>query len=224
MQISVIIPTLNEAESIGSVLRVVPEDFVAEILVVDGGSKDDTVVIAEAAGARVIHESRRGYGRACATGVIEAKSELVAFMDADGADDPTYLPDLVAPFESGNMDLVLGSRLLGGVEQGAMAWHQHFGNWLSAQLIHRLYSIAITDLSPFRVVDRQKLVSLQMQEMTFGWPTEMIVKAARQGWSIQEIPVVYHPRIGGKSKISGTLKGTVLATYFILHTIFKYWR
>jgi len=224
MQISVIIPALNEAESIGQVLSEIPRDFATEILVVDGGSKDDTVAIAETAGATVIRETRPGYGRACDTGVAEASGEWVVFLDADGADDPAYLPHLVTPFETGDTDLVLGSRLLGGVDQGAMPWHQYFGNWLSAMLIRRLYRLEITDLSPFRAVNRQKVRSLQMQEMTYGWPTEMIVKAARSGWRIREIPVVYRARRGGKSKISGTLKGTVLATYFILQMIFKYSR
>jgi len=222
MLVSIIIPALNEAESIGEVLRKIPVGFAAEVLVVDGGSEDGTPEIATAAGARVIREPRLGYGRACATGASKAVGNLVIFMDGDGADDPGYLPQLVAPLENGMADLVLGSRLLGKVQKGAMPWHQYAGNWLSAQLIRRLYRLPITDLSPFRAVFREKLQALQMQEMTYGWPTEMIVKAARQNWRIQEIQVACHPRLGGKSKISGTLRGTILATYFILHTIFKY--
>jgi glycosyltransferase involved in cell wall biosynthesis len=222
MQISIIIPALNEAESIGQVLSGILPNFALEVLVVDGGSTDDTVAIAEASGARVIHEMRPGYGMACSAGVHEAIGDLVIFMDADGADNPHYLPTLAAPIEENGVDLVLGSRLMGRMEQGAMPWHQYAGNWLSARLIQWLYKVAITDLSPFRAVDRVKLLALQMREMTYGWPTEMIIKAARQGWRIQEIPVVYHPRLGGKSKISGTLRGTILATYFILSTILKY--
>ena len=224
MRASVIIPALNEVESIAQVLSNIPEDFGAEVLVVDGGSKDGTVAIAESAGARVIHEPRLGYGMACARGVSEAVSDLIIFMDADGADDPRIIPELAAPLLSGTADLVLGSRLTGLMQAGAMPWHQYAGNWLSAQLIRNLYGVPITDLSPFRAVDRKMLQVLKMQEMTYGWPTEMIVKAARFGWRIQEIPVVYHPRLGGKSKISGTIRGTVLATYFILRTIFKYSR
>lgn len=224
MQISVIIPALDEAESLGRVLRDIPADFGAEILVVDGGSQDDTVAIAKAAGARVLHEPKRGYGMACAAGVAKASGESLIFMDADGADDPLFLPQLASPLQTGDSDLVLGSRLVGGVAQGAMPWHQYVGNWLSAKLIRGLYALPVTDLSPFRAVNRQKLHTLQMQEMTYGWPTEMIVKAARNGWRIREIPVVYRPRLGGKSKISGTLRGTILATYFILRTIFKYSR
>jgi len=224
MQASIIIPALNEAESIAQVLREIPEGFAAEILVIDGGSSDDTVDIARSAGARVIHEPRPGYGMACARGVSEAASNLLIFMDADGADDPGCIPQLTAPLQNGTADLVLGSRLIEKMGTGAMPWHQHAGNWLSALLIRRLYRIPITDLSPFRAVDRNKLQAIKMQEMTYGWPTEMIVKAARFGWRIQEIQVVYRPRLGGKSKISGTVRGTVLATYFILGTIFKYSR
>jgi glycosyltransferase involved in cell wall biosynthesis len=192
--------------------------------VVDGGSSDDTVAIARAAGAKVIHEPRPGYGLACARGVAEATSNLLIFMDADGADNPGCIPELLKPLQNGTADLVLGSRLLGKVRAGAMPWHQHAGNWLSALLIRKLYRIPVTDLSPFRGVDRTRLQSIGMQEMTYGWPTEMIVKAARHGWRIQEIPVIYRPRLGGKSKISGTFRGTILATYFILRTIFKYSR
>jgi glycosyltransferase involved in cell wall biosynthesis len=224
VQRSIIIPALNEAESIGQVLRGIPSGFEAEIVVVDGGSSDDTIAIAESAGARVIREPRRGYGQACATGLAEVSGDLVIFLDADGADDPAYLPQLAAPIENEKADLVLGSRLLGRILPGAMPWHQFAGNWLSARLIRRIYGLSITDLSPFRASIRQKLQAVNMQEMTYGWPTEMIVKAARRGWRIQEIPVVYHPRLGGKSKISGTLRGTVLATYSILQTILKYSR
>jgi glycosyltransferase involved in cell wall biosynthesis len=224
MQASIVIPALNEAESIAQVLSNIPQDFSAEVLVVDGGSRDCTVAIAQAAGAKVIHESRPGYGMACARGVSEAIGDLVIFMDADGADDPRCIPKLAAPLQNGTADLVLGSRLSGIIERGAMPWHQYAGNWLSALLIRKLYRIRITDLSPFRAVDRNKLQAIKMQEMTYGWPTEMIVKAAQFGWRIQEIPVVYHPRLGGRSKISGTIRGTVMATYFILRTIFKYSR
>jgi glycosyltransferase involved in cell wall biosynthesis len=222
MRISIVIPALNEAESIGWVLDSLSRDIAAEVLVVDGGSTDGTIDLAQAAGARVIHEQQPGYGQACARGVAAASGELIVFMDADGADDPQYLGQLVQPFKDGSADMVLGTRLLGKMEAGAMPWHQYAGNLLSARLIRGMYGLAITDLSPFRCLYRSKLVSLNMQEMTFGWPTEMIVKAARQQWRIQEVPVIYRPRLGGKSKISGTVRGTVLATYFILRTILKY--
>jgi glycosyltransferase involved in cell wall biosynthesis len=224
MKSSIIIPAFNEEESIGFVLDRIPSNDIFEILVIDGGSKDHTVAIAKARGAQVIHEQRRGYGRACATGVEHAASEIVVFLDADGADDPSQIPELVAPLINGDADMVLGSRLGGIIHSGAMPPHQYFGNWLSASLIRLLYGYPITDLSPFRAVDRSKLMQLEMQEMTYGWPTEMIAKAARKKWRISEIPANYFPRHGGKSKISGTLRGTIFATYYILSTIFKYVR
>ncbi|NQU30796.1 MAG: glycosyltransferase family 2 protein [Anaerolineae bacterium] len=224
MKISIIIPAFNEEESIGHVLDRIPNMDDYEVIVVDGGSEDQTVAIAEANGARVIHESRRGYGRACATGLEKATGKIVVFMDADGADDPIQIPELMAPLSDDQADLVLGSRIAGRIDPGAMRWHQYFGNWLAAGLFRRLYNLPITDLSPFRAVNRDKLLSLKMHEMTYGWPTEMIAKAARQNWRIKEIPVNYFPRYGGQSKISGTIKGTILATYYILSTIFQYAR
>lgn len=224
MKISIIIPTFNEEESISFVLNRIPNKDTYEVIVVDGGSRDQTVRLAEANGARVVHEPQRGYGRACATGVEGATGEIVVFLDADGADDPTQISELIAPIIKKEADMVLGSRLAGRIDPDAMRWHQFFGNWLSAGLIRLLYKLPITDLSPFRAVKREKLLSLDMQEMTYGWPTEMIAKAARHNWQIKEIPVNYFPRYGGQSKISGTVKGSILATYYILSTIFQYAR
>jgi glycosyltransferase involved in cell wall biosynthesis len=197
---------------------------VDEVIVVDGDSRDGTADIAEAAGARVIREPRRGYGRACAAGAAAARGDILIFLDADGADDPRQIPDLMAPVLSGDADLVLGSRLAGDIQSGAMPWHQRLGNWLAAQLIRRLYGLGLTDLSPLRAVRSETLRTLGMEEMTHGWPTEMIVKAARSGWRVSEVPVRYRPRLGGRSKISGTLRGTVLAAYHILRTILRYSR
>jgi len=222
MHTSVIIPALNEAESIQMVLAAIPSEHVAEILVVDGGSTDGTPQIAESAGVRLIQESRRGYGRACLTGAQAATGDILVFLDADGADDPRHLPALVRPILEDTADLVLGSRLAGVILPGAMPWHQRLGNWLAARLIRRLYGQPLSDLGPFRAVRRPKLLQLNLTEMTYGWPTEMIVRAARQGWRLCEIPVGYRPRQGGQSKISGTLRGSVLATYFILRTILHY--
>jgi len=223
LRVSVIVPTLNEAASIGQVLSEMPADtLVFEVIVVDGGSTDGTREIAEAAGARVLLETRRGYGRACATGVAAARGEIVLFCDGDGADDPGQIPELLTPLLSGEAEMVLGSRLAGLIASGAMPAHQRFGNWLSAALIRLLYGLRLTDLSPFRAARRGPLLALDMQEMTYGWPTEMLVKAARRGWRVVELPVRYRPRIGGQSKISGTFKGTVLATYYILWTIVRY--
>ena len=220
--VSVVIPALNEEASIAVVLAAIPLAVVDEIIVVDGGSSDRTVEIAQAGGARVICEPRRGYGRACAAGVAAAEGDVIVFLDADGADDPMQIPELLAPILAGRADMVLGSRLAGEMASDAMPRHQRFGNWLSAWLIRHLYGLPITDLAPFRAVDREKLLSLGMSEMTYGWPTEMIVKAARRGWRVVELPARYRPRLGGRSKISGTLKGTLLATYYILWTIFRY--
>ena len=222
MNASLVIPALNEEDSLPHVLDAIQKEMLLEIILVDGGSHDRTVEIAEAQGTRVIKETQPGYGRACAAGLANARGEIVIFMDADGADDPRQIPDLLAPITQAGADMVLGSRLAGSISPGAMPWHQKFGNWLSAGLIRLLYGLPITDLSPFRAVLRAKLLTLNMQEMTYGWPTEMITRAARQGWSIIEVPVDYHPRLGGKSKISGTLRGTILATYYILSTIIKY--
>ncbi len=222
MKTSLIIPTLNEEESLGFVLDSIPENSVDEIIIVDGGSTDGTIEIAESYATRVIHEARRGYGQACATGTDHAQGEIVIYLDADGADDPAGIPAIIQPILDGQADMVLGSRLAGSIADGAMPWHQYFGNWLSARLIRILYRLPITDLSPFRAVRKSKLTVLGMTEMTYGWPTEMIAKAARQGWRIIEIPVDYHPRYGGDSKISGTIRGTVLATYYIITTIFRY--
>jgi glycosyltransferase involved in cell wall biosynthesis len=219
---TLVIPALDEEESLGYVLEAVDMDLLSEIILVDGGSSDRTIDIARQYGARTIQETRRGYGRACATGVAHAQGEIIIFLDADGADDPSQIPDLITPIIKEGVDMVLGSRLAGNIYPGAMPWHQKFGNQLSAGLIRLIYGLPISDLSPFRSVLRSKLLELDMQEMTYGWPTEMITKSARKGWRIQEVPVDYHPRIGGRSKISGTVRGTILATYYILRTIIKY--
>lgn len=222
MSVSVIIPAWNEEESIGAVLAAIPWQVVDEVLVIDGGSTDQTPVIAEGAGARVIVERRRGYGRACAAGVEQALGDILVFLDADGADDPQLIVELIAPLQDGRAAMVLGSRLAGRIEQGAMPWHQRMGNWLSARLISLLYGCRLTDLSPLRAVRKSSLEDLVMQEMTYGWPVEMIVKAAGRGWRLVEVPSGYRARLGGHSKISGTLKGSILAAYFILTVIARY--
>ncbi|MCU0520619.1 MAG: glycosyltransferase, partial [Anaerolineae bacterium] len=159
--------------------------------------------------ARVLHEPRRGYGRACATGLGGAHGDVVVFLDGDAADDPAQIPILLASISSGEADVVLGSRLAGEMQPGA-----------------RLYGLRLTDLGTFRAVRRQALLELDMQEMTYGWPTEMIVKAARRGLRVIEVPVRYRARQGGRSKISGTVRGTVLAAYHILGTVLRFarWR
>lgn len=224
MDISVIIPALNEAESIGYVLTAIPKDAVKEVIVVDGGSTDGTVSIAQELGAQVIHEPRPGYGRACASGVQHAGGDVLVFLDGDGADDPGHILELVSPIRDGAADLVLGSRLAGDIAPGAMLWHQRFGNRLSAWLIRLIYKLPVTDLCPFRAIRQDRLQELDMRHMTYGWPTEMLVKAATQRWRIKEIPVKYKPRMGGKSKISGTFRGTFYATVQILAIILGFSR
>ena len=222
MSLCVIIPAFNEEESIEQVLVSIPGNYVDDIIVVDGGSTDRTVDIAEQNNARVISEHRRGYGQACTTGVQNTEAEIVIFLDADGANNPQQVIMLTDPINQENADMVLGSRLAGRIYAGAMPWHQLIGNWLSAKLISVLYGEHITDLSPFRAVRRSKLQSLHLQDMTYGYPTEMITKAMRRGWRILEVPVDCYPRTGGKSKISGTMRGTFLATLHIISTIFRY--
>lgn len=172
--------------------------------------------------AHVVVEPRRGYGYACAAGVAAASGDLLAFMDGDGSFIPGELVALAAPLMDGSADLVLGTRMRGGMAAGAMPPHQRFGNQLIARLTHGLYGVQLTDLGPFRVIRRDLLNTLDMHEMTYGWPVEMIVKAARHGVRIVELPVSYRPRFAGESKVGGTIKGTVLATYRILRTTFRY--
>ena len=219
--VTTVIPALDEEGSIGAVLEAIPRDFFGEVIVVDGGSKDGTAAIAASLGARVIQESRRGYGRACARGSAESRGEVVVFLDADGANDPREIPALVAPIANGKADLVLGSRFKGTIAPGAMPWHQRFGNRFSAFLIRLLYGLPLSDLGPFRAVRRVLLDELSIEDLTYGWPTEMIVKAVRKGWRIVEIPVSCRVRLGGRSKISGTLRGTLLATLHIVGTILR---
>jgi glycosyltransferase involved in cell wall biosynthesis len=177
--------------------------------------------IARGHGAKVLIEPKRGYGRACAAGVEAALGKVCVFLDADGADDPGFIPLLFESLSSGMADLVLGSRLTGGITSDVMPWHQKTGNQLAAMLINLLYGCNLTDLSPMRAVNKVKLATLGMREMTYGWPTEMIVKAAKANWAILELPVVYRARFAGQSKISGTLHGSFLAAYHIVATIFR---
>ncbi|HET7089365.1 MAG TPA: glycosyltransferase family 2 protein, partial [Anaerolineae bacterium] len=218
-----IIPALNEAVGLAKVLCEMPTGWIDDAIVVDGGSTDGTPEVARRHGARVVVQPKRGYGLACATGAAAAPdADAIVFLDADGSDAPADLPALVEPVRSDRADLVLGSRLAGSIARGAMPPHQRFGNRLAGFLIRRLYGVPLTDLSPFRCVRAYVLHALDMREMTYGWPTEMIVKAIRQGYRVVEIPVRYRPRAGGRSKISGTVRGTLLAAYFILGTTLRY--
>ncbi len=223
MRTCVILPALNEAACIANVVRETLQQNVARVIVVDNGSTDETAAVARDAGAFVVSETRRGYGYACAAGVNAARdADVLVFMDADGSFLPGELPRLLEPLYAARADLVLGSRVLGKMDAGAMPPQQKFGNALTAFLVRALYRAQISDLGPFRAVKRELVDSLQMQEMTYGYPTEMIVKAARQHARIVEVPVSYHARRGGESKVSGTLRGTVLAGYRILAVTLRY--
>src|SRR6516165_103280 len=203
MRVSVIIPTRNEAQAIGRVLADIPSDFVNEVMVVDNHSSDDTPAIASRMGARVISEARRGYGRACLTGLACANApDVVVFLDGDYSDRPAELPLLLAPIAEGRADITIGSRIAGSRVPGALPWHALFGNWVAAKMIKNLYGVRISDLGPFRAARAEALRSLTLEETTYGWAVELILKGALRRFRIAEVPVSYHPRIG-RSKISG---------------------
>lgn len=226
MRVSVIIPTRNEASSIAHVLNDLPANLVSEVLIVDSGSIDGTPEIAVRMGARVIREPRRGYGRACLTGLDHVNApDIVVFLDGDYSDRPAELPRLLAPIADGRADITLGSRLLGPRAPGALPWHAVAGNRLAAGLIRALFGQRITDLGPFRAVRADILAALALEETTYGWAVEIILKGALRGFRIVEVPVSYFPRIG-KSKISGTLAGSIGAAWCILSRIVWYglWR
>ncbi len=225
MKTAIIIPARNEEIPLPNVIAEIPSDVADLVVVVDNGSTDRTAEVAQQAGAIVVCEPQAGYGYACAAGVRasgERGAEVFVFLDADGSFDPAQISDLLAPIKTAQAGLVLGSRPAGGMEPGAMPPHARFGNWLVAQLMRLLYGLRVTDLGPFRAIRAGLLAQLDMQEMTYGWPTEMMVKAARQGVRVVEVPVRYRVRRGGRSKVSGTVRGTILATYFILSVTLRY--
>ena len=223
MRVSVIIPTHNEAQAIGHVLADLPANLVTEVIVVDSNSTDGTPDLARNMGAQVIQEPRRGYGRACLTGLANTQSpDVVVFLDGDYSDRPSELPMLLAPILEGRADITLGSRFGSKSIPRALPWHQSFGNRLAAGLIRLLYGVKVTDLGPFRAARADVLHTLALEEATYGWAVEMILKGAISGFRIVEVPVSYHPRIG-KSKIGGTVKGTLGAAWFIFSRIVRYY-
>ena len=227
MRVSVIIPTHNEAQAIARVLADLPSELTTEVIVVDSNSNDGTPEIAARMGARVVQEPRRGYGRACLTGLAAANSpDVVVFLDGDYSDRPSELPILLASIidgpAEGRADITIGSRLHERRSAGALPWQQVFGNRLAASLIRLLYGVEISDLGPFRAARADVLRALALEETTYGWAVEMILKGALSGFRVVEVPVSYYPRIG-KSKISGTLKGTIGAGWFILSLIVRYY-
>ncbi len=220
-RLSVIIPALNEEQSIGAVLDALPQDLVTEVIVVDNGSTDRTAEVAAGHGARVVSEPRRGYGAACLAGLAAMREpEIVAFLDADLSDDPGLLRELVAPLLAGEADFVIGSRMLGAREPGALPMHSRFGNWLAGRLLTHLYGQPATDLGPFRAIRATTLAQLHMADRNFGWTMEMQAKAARLKVRTREIPVPYRKRVG-RSKITGSLRASFQAGVIILTTAFR---
>jgi len=226
--IDVIIPVYNEADSIGKVLAEIPTDLVRNIVVCDNGSTDNTAEKAKNNSVIVVTENKKGYGNACLKGMdyisnLHIKPDIVVFLDGDYSDFPEEMRALVQPILRDDVDLVIGSRALGNMESGAMMPQQIFGNWLATHLIKLVYNYHFTDLGPFRAIKYESLVRMKMQDKTFGWTVEMQVKAAKMKLKTYEVPVKYRKRIG-KSKVSGTIKGTILAGYKIIWTIFKLMR
>jgi len=224
--IDVIIPVFNEEQSVGYVVQDLPKAWIREIVVVNNGSLDASSAVAEEAGARGVEEPVKGYGRACLKGIRylaeKAKApDIVVFLDGDYSDHPEELPALVKPIREEGYDMVIGSRKLGSREKGAMEPQALFGNWLATTLLKQLYGYTFTDLGPFRAIKWQQLLDLGMVDKDFGWTVEMQVKAAKNGLRCTEVPVSYRRRIG-VSKVTGTLKGTVMAGYKIIYTLFKY--
>ncbi len=222
MRVSLIIPALNEAECLAPLLAEVPAGLICQLIVVDNGSTDSTAQVARTAGALVIDEPRCGYGFACAAGTAAAEGEVLAFMDGDGSFVPGELPNLLAPLAREEADLVLGSRMLEDPQRLAMPLHQHFGNFLFVWLLRQRYGLTLTDIGPFRAIRRALLLSLEMEEHTYGWPLEMIMKTARRHKPIVELPVTFRPRFAGQSKVGGTLHGSVLTAYRYFRVMLRY--
>lgn len=222
MRVTAIIPALDEEGAIGETVARLDRSLVHEVIVVDNGSRDRTAERAAAVGARVIFEPQRGYGRACLSGVqAAAGADILVFLDGDGSDVPEDLPRILAPIQRGEADLVLGSRALGRREPGALSTHQLLGNRSVLMLVRMLYGLRLTDFGPFRAIRAEALRGLGMAHPTYGWPIEMVVKAAKRGFRIVEIPVDYRRRVG-RSKVTGTVRGSLLAGYHLIATVLRY--
>ncbi|MGH7046736.1 MAG: glycosyltransferase family 2 protein [Stellaceae bacterium] len=220
LRVAVIIPTLDEAAAIGAVLAAIPRHAVDRMIVADSGSSDRTVERARAAGAEIVTELRRGYGRACLAGAIAANDcDILVFLDGDGSDPAERIPALLEPIADGRYDFVIGSRTRGRREPGSMSAHQIIAGHAVGLVLRLRYGVGYTDMGPFRAIRRQALGQLGMREMTFGWNLEMQMRAARAGLRILEIPVEHRRRIGGASKVSGSVAGTIRASLRIGATL-----
>ena len=227
IKVDVIIPAFNEEESIGKVLADIPMEVVREVIVCNNASTDSTAEVAKQAGATVLLQPQKGYGSACLKGIeylknkpVDQQPDIVVFLDGDYSDHPEELPLIIAPIIKDDYDMVIGSRASGTLENGAMMPQQLFGNWLATKLIKLIYGYHFTDLGPFRAIKWSQLMAIKMKDPDFGWTVEMQVKAAKMKLKCEEVPVTYRKRIG-VSKVSGTIKGTILAGHKILWTIFK---
>jgi glycosyltransferase involved in cell wall biosynthesis len=224
-RVAIVIPALNEEAALCRLLAELPRNFAEWVIVVDNGSTDGTANVARDAGVCVASEPTRGYGRACLKGFRMARSlgaEIVIFMDGDGSDDPVDLPMMIAPLNEGYADFVIGSRVRTRAERGAVPPQARLGNWLVSRLIGVFYGVPLHDIGSFRAIRCALLERLEMCEMTFGWPVEMLVKAARAGYRITELPIHYRKRSHGQSKVTGTLAGSIKAAYYMLGTTFRY--
>jgi glycosyltransferase involved in cell wall biosynthesis len=221
-RVALVIPVINEGETIAGVVGAVSRDFFDEIIVVDGGSRDETVARARAAGARVIVEPGAGYGAACLAGArAAADCEVIAFIDGDGSDDPRDLVRVVAPILFGDRDFVIGSRTRGSREPGSMGAHQLLAGRLAGLAMRALYGVRYTDMGPLRAIRREALEKLGMREMTYGWNLEMQMRAARANLRILELSVGHRRRAGGASKVAGSLRGTLRATWNLASTFVR---
>jgi glycosyltransferase involved in cell wall biosynthesis len=223
--IAIVIPALNEEDALRQLLSEIPQHYARWVIVVDNGSTDATASVARCAGAIVVQEPQRGYGRACLSGfkkACELGAELVVFMDGDGSDDPDDLILMLKPIWEGRADFVIGSRVSKRAERGAVLPQARLGNWLVSRLIRLRFGARIHDIGSFRALSCSLLESLQMSEMTYGWPVEMVVKIARAEYRIVEVPLHYRLRSHGRSKVAGTIKGSIKAAYYMVSTTMRY--
>lgn len=225
MRIVTIIPALDEEAAIGGVVKAIPRDLSQDVIVVDNGSRDGTASAAQAAGAVVVREPQRGYGAACMAGArAAAPADILVFLDGDGSDDPLEMARVIQPILDGQADVVLGSRTAGQGDQSGLTPQQRAGNFVVTRLVRLLYGVTLTDIGPFRAITWSTFAALGMEHKTYGWPVEMVVKAVKKGYRLAEVPVSCHKRIG-RSKVAGTVKGSLLAGYHLLRTTLRYaWR